>query len=254
MIKKQNFFLLFIVYLFTLFVVKQAKSNDIGNRIVKYANAFIGIPYDRIPIGLYVKERKLIADNEMDCMYFVFRTISLALAKGDNNKAQEIACDKMFNDKCIFDKKGFVSNYQNRFEYSEDMIASGKWGKSIFNKNEMSKMQGSRMYKEFYYVKSDDFVGNQKLQKKIKNGDILFLYKYPEKRSKAQEAIGHLGILEVDKKTKNIYFIHASGNKCLKDECFKQHNQGAVKKILLNQYLQEKKEKFVGIDILRIKK
>ena len=254
MIKKQNFFLLFIVYLFTLFVVKQAKSNDIGDRIVKYANGFIGTPYDRIPIGLYVKEKKLIVDNEMDCMYFVFRTISLALAKGDNNKAQEIACDKMFNDKCIFDEKGFVSNYQNRFEYSEDMIASGKWGKSIFNKNEMSKLKGSRMYKEFSYVKSEDIIGNKKLQKKIKNGDILFLYKHPEKRSKAQEAIGHLGILEVDKKTKNIYFIHASGNKCFKDECFKQRNQGAVKKVLLNEYLQEKKDKFVGIDILRIKK
>ena len=252
MIKKQNIFLLFIVYLFTLFVVKQAKSNDIGDRIVKYANGFIGTPYDRIPIGLYVKERKLIIDDEIDCMYLVFRTIPLAIAKGDNEKAKEIACDKMFHDKCILDKDGLVSNYENRFDYSEDMIASGKWGTSIFKNSEMLKIQGSRMYKEFYYVKSEDFIVNKKLQKKVKNGDILFLFKHPEKRSKAQEAIGHIGILEVDKKTKDVYFIHASGDKCFNDKCFKRR-QGKVKKVLLNKYLKDKKDKFAGVDVLRIK-
>ena len=251
MVKKTNIIVLFVVYLLTLLVVKQTKANGIGDKIVYYANSFIGTPYDRIPIGLYVKERKLIIDNEMDCMYFVFRTIPLALSNGDNAKAEKIACDKMFHDKCILDKDGLVANYENRFDYSEDMIASGKWGKSIFNKNEISIMQGSRMYKEFYYVKNEDIINNVKLQKKIKNGDILFLYKNPEKRSKAQEAIGHLGILEVDKKTKDIYFIHASGVKCFTEECLKKP-QGKVKKVLLLDYLKETK-KFVGVDILRIK-
>ena len=232
-------------------VYTSCKNNNIkdnkqtlGDKIVEYANNFVGTPYDRIPIGLYVQSRKLIIDDEIDCMYLVFRTIPLALADGNDEKAKQIACDKMFHDKCKLDKDGLVINYDNRFDYSEDMIASGKWGKSIFNKNEVSKLKGSRMYKYFNYVKSADFIKNKSLQKKVKNGDIVFLYKDPSKRSKSQAAVGHLGVLEIGKDGQ-IYFIHASGHKDY------EHPQGKVKKVIFNDYLAEM-SKFVGIDILRI--
>ena len=91
MVKKTNIIVLFVVYLLTLFIVKQTKANGIGDKIVHYANSFVGTPYDRIPIGLYVKERKLIIDDEIDCMYLVFRTIPSALAIGDNAKVIKIA-------------------------------------------------------------------------------------------------------------------------------------------------------------------
>lgn len=220
-----------------------AVSGELGNKIAKYANSFIGTPYDRIPIGLYVQSRKLIIDDEIDCMYLVFRSVPLALADGDNKKAAEIACDKMFHDKCKLDKDNLVTNYENRFDYSEDMISSGKWGESIYTNNEMSVMAGSRHYKQFHYIKSQDFINSKKLQQRVQNGDILFLFKFPEKRSKSQEAIGHLGIVEVQNGA--IYFIHASGNKRF------DIPQGKVMKVKLTDYLQEKKAKWAGIYITR---
>ena len=222
-----------------------ANGEGIGNKIVRYANSFIGTPYDRIPIGLYVQSRKLIIDNEIDCMYLVFRSIPLALADGDNKKAFEIACDKMFHDKCKLDKDSLVTNYENRFDYGEDMIYSGKWGKSIYANEEMSTMEGSRMYDKFYYVKSRDFINSGKLQQRVQNGDILFLFKFPEKRSKSQDAIGHLGILEVGKDGE-IYLIHAGGSKRY------DVPQGKVGKVKLTKYLQKKKAKWAGIYITRI--
>ena len=221
-----------------------ATSGELGDKIAKYANSFVGTPYDRIPIGLYVQSRKLIIDDEIDCMYLVFRSVPLALADGDNKKASDIACDKMFHDKCKLDKDGLVINYENRFDYSEDMIFSGKWGKSIYAENEMSVMAGSRHYKQFYYVKSQDFINSKKLQQRVQNGDILFLYKFPEKRSKLNEAIGHLGIIEV--KNGEIYFIHASGRKGY------DVPQGKVVKVKLTSYLATKKEKWAGIYLTRI--
>lgn len=241
--KKYIFCFIFAIS-FSLFLFYKCYSKYTnGDRVVYYANMFIGKPYDRIPEGLYVKERKLIMDKEMDCMYFVFRTISLALSNGDDKQAEKILCNKMFKHKCKLDKDGFVINYNDRFEYGEDMILSGKYGKSIFNKKETSVMKGSRMYKNFNFVKSDDFIQNKYLQKKVKNGDILFLYKHPDKRSKANEAVGHLGVLEVDKNG-IIYFIHASGSKNI------TKIQGAVKKVKLIEYLKEMNN-FIGIDIVR---
>ena len=221
-----------------------AVGGELGDKIAKYANSFIGTPYDRIPIGLYVQSRKLIIDDEIDCMYLVFRSVSLALADGDDKKAAEIACDKMFHDKCKLDKNGLVTNYENRFDYSEDMIFSGKWGKSIYTNEEMSTMEGSRMYDKLHYVKSQDFIKSKELQQRVQSGDILFLFKFPKKRSKLQEAIGHLGILEVQ--NGDIYLIHASGKK--------KYNvpQGKVVKVKLTDYLQEKKAKWAGIYITRM--
>ena len=102
------------------------------------------------------------------------------------------------------------------------------------------------MYDKFYYVKSSDLISSKKLQGRIKNGDILFLVKHPELRSKKTHAmIGHLGILEVGKDGE-IYLIHASG--------VKRYDvpQGKVKKVKLVDYLIEKKDRWAGVHITRI--
>lgn len=217
---------------------------SLGEKISFYADQFIGTPYDRILIGLYVDTRRLIADNEVDCMYLVFRSIPLALADGDNKKAFDIACDKMFHDRCKLDSKGFVTNYETRFDYSEDMVMSGKWGKNIYKDNQMTKMKGSRMYKYFPYIPSQEFINNQALQKEVKKGDIVFFVKRLDLRSPTTHAIiGHLGILDViDGK---VYVTHASGSKTYKKP------QGKVVKVLLTDYLKDKTG-FAGIYISRM--
>ncbi len=217
---------------------------NIGEKISFYANSFIGTPYDRIPIGLYVHSRRIIADNEVDCMYLVFRAVELAFADGDNKKALEIGLDKRFHHKGILDEKSLVINYDDRFDYSEDMIFSGKWGKSIFSNNEMSIVEGTRAYKTFYYMPKKKLISDKKVISKIKTGDILFLVKKPQLRSKAKEIIGHLGILDVE--DGKVYFIHASGVKGLNKK------QGKVKKVLLSDYLEDT-SRFIGAYITRFK-
>ena len=45
-------------------------------------------------------------------------------------EAIQIALEKRFHSKGIL-KDGKVVNYDDRFEYGEDMIESGKWGKEV---------------------------------------------------------------------------------------------------------------------------
>lgn len=215
---------------------------SIGEKIAFYANSFIDTPYDRVPIGLYVQNKKIIVDNEVDCMYLVFRATELAFADGDNKKAIQIGLDKRFHTHGLLDNNGHVVNYQDRFEYSEDMIASGKWGDSVFSRNEMTQMPGSRMYKTFFYLPKDVLLKKQEFLSRIQKGDIIFLVKDPKKRSKTQEIIAHLGIADVV--NNDVYLIHASGWKGLNKP------QGRVKKVLLKDYLLEM-SKFVGVYITR---
>ena len=84
----------------------QNSKMTIGEKIAFYANSFIGTPYDRIPIGLYVDSRRIIADNEVDCMYLVFRATELAFADGDNKKAIQIGLDKRFHTHGLLDNNG----------------------------------------------------------------------------------------------------------------------------------------------------
>ena len=133
----------------------------LGKRIAYYANSFIGTPYDRIPIGLYVHSRRIIADNEVDCMYLVFRAVELGIANGDNEKALNIGLDKRFHDRGLLDGDGLVMNYDNRYDYGEDMAMSGKYGKSIFTKTEMATMSGTRIHKTFSYIPSERLIDNE---------------------------------------------------------------------------------------------
>ena len=173
-------------------------------------------------------------------MYLTFRSVELALSH-TLEEAIKIALEKRFHSKGIL-KDGQVINYDDRFEYGEDMIESGKWGKDITSEvGGITKIRGSR---------GKDFIGALSSQallsgmKKLKSGDILFFIKRPEERKK-EEMVGHIGILRVEKNPKNkegkgIYLIHASGTK---------GKGGAVKKVLLEEYLS--KMPFIGVKITR---
>jgi hypothetical protein len=215
-------------------------GKPIGEKIAFWAEKFIGIPYDTDPLGEYVSKATIVADERVDCMYLTFRTVELALSHTPK-EAIEIALDKRFHSKGVL-KDRRVMNYDDRFEYGEDMIESGKWGKEITSEaGKIMKIKGSRGKDAI------EILSTGRLRKGIKDlrsGDLLFFIKRPEERRKG-EIVGHIGILKVEKSPKSeggreIYLIHASGIK---------EKGGAVKKVLLEEYLL--KMPFIGVKITR---
>ncbi len=215
-------------------------DKPIGERIAFWAEEFIGVPYDDDPLGEYVSKAAIVTDERMDCMYLTFRVVELALSRTPE-EAVQIALDKRFHSKGVL-KEGRVTNYDDRFEYGEDMVESGKWGRDVTSEvGRMMKIKGSRG-KDFAEILPADelLMGISRL----KSGDILFFATKPEKR-KVGEIIGHMGVIKVEKtgrgpEDRDVFLIHASGRK---------GRGGAVKKVLLKGYLS--KTDFLGVKITR---
>lgn len=216
------------------------ESKPIGERIAFWAEKFIGVPYDIDPLGDYVSKATIVADEAVDCMYLTFRAVELALSKTPD-EAIQIALEKRFHSKGIL-RDGQIMNYDDRFEYGEDMVESGKWGKEITSVvGKMTKIKGSRR-KDF--VEALPPTELLKGMKGLKSGDIIFFVKKPEKR-KVGEIIGHIGIIKAVKGSKvegesGVYLIHASGSK---------GKGGVVKKVLLKDYLSQMD--FIGVKVTR---
>lgn len=210
------------------------KNKPIGERIALWAEKFIGVPYDKDPMGEYVSKSVIVADERVDCMYLTFRAVELALS-GTPDEAIDIALNKRFHSKGII-KDGKVINYDNRFEYGEDMIHSDKWGKEITSHiGRVKRTNGSRG-KDFI-----EFLPPDELRIKmnaLKSGDIIFFIKDPKKRSQKDEIVAHMGIIKTE--NKKVYLIHAGGIK---------GKGGVVKKALFKNYI--KKMPFVGAKITR---
>ena len=216
------------------------KGNPVGERIAFWAEKFVGLPYDMDPSGEYVSKASIVADERMDCMYLTFRAVELALSKTPD-EAIQIALEKRFHSKGVL-KEGQVVNYDDRFEYGEDMIESGKWGEDITSVvGKMTKIKGSRGKGFVDVLLADELMENRK---RLKSGDIIFFATQPGKR-KVGEIIGHIGIIKIEKRstdpgTAKVYLIHASGTK---------GKGGLVKKVLLKDYLS--KMLFIGVKITR---
>jgi hypothetical protein len=216
------------------------KVNPIGEKIAFWAEKFVGVAYDTDPLGEYVSKAAIVADERVDCMYLTFRAVELALSHNPK-EAIQIALEKRFHSKGIL-KDGQVMNYDDRFEYGEDMIESGKWGREVTPEvGKMTKIKGSRG-KDFVEILPPTEL--LKGVKRLKSGDIVFFVKKPEKR-KVGEIIGHIGIVRVEKSQKGggkgeAYLIHASGIK---------GKGGMVKEVLLKDYLSGMP--FIGARITR---
>jgi hypothetical protein len=216
------------------------ERRPIGERIAFWAERFIGIPYDEDPLGEYVSKATIVADERVDCMYLTFRAVELALSPTPE-EAIQIALEKRFHSRGIL-KEGRVINYHDRFEYGEDMIESGKWGKEITSVlGKMIKIKGSRGQEVVEALPPTELL---KGMKRLKSGDIIFFVKKPGKR-KVGEIIGHIGIIKVEEGQGSegkdgFYLIHASGIK---------GKGGVVQKILLKDYLS--KMPFLGVQITR---
>jgi hypothetical protein len=216
------------------------KGQPVGERIVFWAKKFIGVPYDVDPLGEYVSKATIVSDERMDCMYLTFRAVELALSHTPE-EAIQVALERRFHSKGIL-KEGHVVNYDDRFQYGEDMIESGKWGKEITSSvGRTMKIKGARGRDAVEVLSSDALMRGTG---GLKSGDLVFFAKKPEKRE-VGEIIGHMGIVEVteaegSQRHKGVFLIHASGTK---------GKGGAVKRVLLKEYLP--KMPFIGVKITR---
>jgi len=205
--------------------------------MVFWAEKFLGVPYDRDPRGAYVTRAQIVADDEVDCMYLTFRAVELALSRSAE-EAIQVALDKRFHTRGFL-RDGKVLNYDDRFQYGEDMIRSGKWGKDITGQvGRTAKIRGSRGTDSYEVLPPHEMA---RKKERLRSGDILFFFKAPEKRM-VEEGVGHIGILKVEEKDseKKIFLIHAGGTKSA---------GGSVKKVLLLDYLTAMP--FVGVKVTR---
>jgi hypothetical protein len=210
-------------------------AKPLGERIVFWAEKFVGTPYDPDPLGAYVTRATVVADERVDCMYLTFRVVELSLTRTPG-EAIQIALDKRFHTRGIL-RDGKVLNYDNRFEYGEDMIESRKWGDEITGTlGRTARIRGSRGRETVDILPTD---GLLKGKEALKSGDLLFFIGNPDKRS-AEEIVAHIGIVKVE--SRQVYLIHASGTK---------GKGGAVKKVLLEDYLSQMP--FVGVKVTRLR-
>jgi hypothetical protein len=213
---------------------KAVQSRPIGERISFWAQKFVATPYDPDPLGEYVRRSEIVADERVDCMYHVFRSVELALS-GNPADAVQVALDKRFHGRGVI-KEGTVINYDDRFAYGEDMVFSGKWGRVVTDEvGPLSHMRGSRGIRDVSYIRKNSALSYGRL----KPGDVIFFVR-PVNKRKGNEIIGHMGIVSIDEKSGRVQLIHAGGVK---------GKGGAVKKVPLKTYLATMP--FAGIMITR---
>ncbi|MDI6890723.1 MAG: hypothetical protein QMC83_07295 [Thermodesulfovibrionales bacterium] len=215
----------------------ELEGKPIGERISFWAERFVGTPYDPDPLGEYVSKKVIVADERVDCMYLIFRSLELSLSETPS-EAILIALDKRFINKGRT-LDGKVVNYESRFQYGEDMLDSGKWGREVTEEiGPITEIKGSRGRDKVRIISKDTMqallnTGVSSLQ----SGDMLFFIKSPDKRV-ADEIVGHVGIVKEEGGI--LYLIHASGTK---------NKGGVVEKVLLIDYIGSMP--FIGIRVSR---
>lgn len=229
---------LIIIFALTsiLLLTAAASAEDLGERIALMAERFVGTPYDPDPLGAYVREKVIVYDKEVDCMYLTFRAVELALSENEE-EAIKIALEKRFFTKGILGADKKVVNYNERYQYGEDMIDSKKFGEEITSElGNVISIQGSRGRERINIIPASEI---KNIMGRLKSGDIIFFVKKPEKRILG-EIVGHIGIIKVEKD--NIYLIHASG---------KKNGKGSTVKVPFIDYI--KNMDFAGIKVTRFK-
>ncbi len=212
----------------------------LGKRISFWAERFIGTPYDPDPLGTYVRSNRIVADERVDCMYHTFRSVELAFS-GTPSEAIDTALTLRFQTKgAVTD--GLVTNYDERFQYGEDMVYSGKWGSNITARlGAIKTIPGSRG-REAVQILGKNTLALSGFQKKLQDGDIIFWVKDPKKRV-IDEIVAHLSIVVM--KSGKPYLVHASGNKDYKGS----PGSGVVKEVTLAEYVHNMR--FIGAFVTR---
>jgi hypothetical protein len=217
-----------------------AAELPLGKRIVYWAARFIGTPYDTDPLGLYVRTNRIIADEKADCMYLTFRVVELARTQTPGQAVDQALALRFITQGRLVD--GLVQNYGERFEYGEDMVFSGKWGRNITDElGTATTIRGSRGRDEVIILPKTALV-SRKVQKQLQDGDIIYWVKDPKKRV-VGEIVAHLSFVRV--KDGKAYLIHANGSK----DSASKSGGGAVKEVLMADYLRD--TRFIGAFVTR---
>lgn len=211
-----------------------------GGRIAYWAGRFIGTPYDPDPLGLYVRSNRIVADEMADCMYLTFRAVELARSSTPGEAVEQALHLRFFTEGKIVD--GLVQNYAERYEYGEDMVFSGKWGKNITDDlGTTTTIPGSRGRGQVIVIPKAS-LATRKVQQRLRDGDIVFWVKDPSKRV-VEEIVAHLAIVRI--KNGLPFLIHASGSK----NKWSTPNGGMVKEVPFADYLRD--TKFIGAFVTR---
>lgn len=218
-----------------------AAELPLGRRIAWWAGRFVGTPYDPDPLGLYVRTNRIVADEAVDCMYLTFRAVELARSATPGEAIEQAKALRFITGGRVED--GIVRNYGERFQYGEDMVFSGKWGRNITDDlGTTTTIKGSRGRHEVIILPKTA-LSSRAVQKKLQDGDILYWVKNPKKRV-VEEIVAHLSFVRV--KDGKPVLIHASGSKNGPE----RRGGGAVKEVPLAEYLQD--TKFIGAFVTRI--
>ncbi|MBF0459379.1 MAG: DUF1460 domain-containing protein [Nitrospirae bacterium] len=211
-------------------------SLPLGQRIAFWAEQFVGTPYDTDPLGAYVRNKVIVYDSAVDCMYHTFRAVELSIGQTPET-AVTTALLLRFKGRGKLDDAGKVENYDDRFEYAEDMILSGKWGRDITAEiGPAVKIKGARGI-EFTEIIPKEAVINS--IDKLNSGDIVYFIKAVEKRV-VGEIVAHLGIIKIE--GGKVWLIHASGRKNAQSPSY-------VKKLPFEDYIGQMS--FIGIKVTR---
>jgi len=214
-----------------------------GRRVAYWASRFIGTPYDEDPLGLYVRTNRIIADEKADCMYLTFRSVELARATTPGEAIEQALALRFMTQGRSRD--GLVQNYDERFQYGEDMVFSGKWGRNITDElGKTTTIKGSRGRDEVIILPKQS-LANKQFQTKLQDGDIIYWVKDPKKRV-GEEIVAHLSFIQI--KDGRPHLIHASGSK----DNDTRRGGGVVKEVLLSDYLKD--TKCIGAFVTRFEK
>ena len=224
-------------------MISQGLAADLplGKRIVYWAGRFIGTPYDTDPLGLYVRTNRIVADEKADCMYLTFRSVELARSQTPGQAIEQALALRFLTEGKLAD--GLVQNYGERFEYGEDMVFSGKWGRNMTDELGSTTVIAGSRGRDQVIILPKLALGSKKVQKQLQDGDIIFWVKDPKKRV-VGEIVAHLSFVRM--KDGKPSLIHASGTK---DSAVKPGG-GVVKEVLLTDYLRD--TRFIGAFVTRI--
>ena len=218
----------------------RAAELPLGRRIMYWAGRFIGTPYDPDPLGLYVRTNRIVADERADCMYLTFRSVELARSSTPGEAIEQAKALRFITEGRVLD--GLVQNYGERFEYGEDMVFSGKWGRNVTDElGPTMTVKGSRGRGEVIVLPKAT-LSTRKFQKQLRDGDILYWVKDPKKRV-VEEIVAHLSFVQV--KGGSVFLIHAAGTK----DSATRPGGGAVKEVPFAAYLRD--TRFIGVFVTR---
>jgi hypothetical protein len=218
----------------------RAAQLPLGKRIAYWAGRFIGTPYDPDPLGLYVRTNRIVADEKADCMYHAFRSVELALSSTPGEAVERALTLRFMTKGKLAD--GLVTNYDERFQYGEDMVMSGKWGRNITADLGATKQIPGSRGRDTVDILPKNILLTGALQKKLLDGDILYWVKDPKKRV-VEEIVAHLSIVHI--KNGKPYLIHAAGDKDRPDRA----GGGVVKEVPFATYVHAMR--FIGAFVTR---